>query len=624
MTTFPNRIGYQLIFVVALALLLMGYSAPNGLYNIDEAIYLIGAEALHQSGGFGVENGYDTFGSDDLKLWILISGPNGLVPQYPVGSAVAAAPLIGMLGQKSLVLINILAGIGTLFTTYALAFRLFKSTEVANLTLFLFVFCTFWTEFAVAIWPHSVSIFSVTLATVLFLETLDRVESAWRPAVWSGLVTGLGLFFRLEGALLLPAFAGVAILYAKKPVQVLVGGAAGLLPIMALMAYTNWLRFESLNPLSYGSSGGGTDATNHLGAGIVMLAAICVLMVMRQFGTKAIQRRYVLSVLAVLGLAIALLHPFIPFLQKLLTGIHAIFLDAKVIVDARPGATVKLPDGTMAFWGQPKKALVQSLPWLGALLALLGLRWGHNQRSIVIVLIFISIWSMPFLLKSWHGGAGSNMRYLMPVVPIATALLSWILCELSKRLNKRNLFALPVTAALGFTASLFWALSKPEQIYAFNQITTTQVFYAVAAFSVLAGFFQQRYLTLTTLHLIAASLGLSSYLAFQDYTLAQTRRADNAAVSQNISTIPGPAVFYGPPAAFYSAFADSDRLVALASKGPNELDMGFINEACRKGYRVFFNEFFAQSFNSVEGVVSDYVWPDGIEGPPLMQYNCDL
>ncbi|WP_338550507.1 glycosyltransferase family 39 protein [Roseovarius phycicola] len=623
MSQFQNRTSLFILLVFTGVWIMLGVFASDGLYNTDESLYRLGAESFRNNGNFVVQNGYDVFGSEDLRHVLLVNGPNGLVPQYPVGSALAAASLIDLFGQKSLIVLNVLASIGALFTTYALAKRLFGTSEVARLTIVILSFATFWSEYVVGQWPHSISLFFVSLAILLFLNAMDRARAAWHPAFWSGLCVGLGMSFRLEVLLLLPAIAAATILYARKPFGVIVAGTLGMVPTVALLAYSNQLRFGTYNPLSYGKSGGGTDAATYMPLGIGILVALAGLTFLRRQTRIQLERKHILAGVTLLSAAAIALSPIVPILNKLVVGIHAIFLDSTVIHDPRPGALVALPDGTVAFWGLPKKALVQSLPWLGCLAVLIGLVWGERRRSVTLILIFVAAWALPFVLRSWHGGMSSNMRYLLPMVPLLAMLAAWIILELWQKHTMANPYILSATAAFGFLAPLLFVVFANDSVFWLSQVASLYVFTGVAAFSFLAGFSSQTATPHVALHAVALGLGWSSYLAFQDYSLSQSQRAKSAAIATAVSSISDRAVLYGAPAHFFPAFRNPEQLLARPADPATLVDADFVKAACQSRYRILIADYMIGQLGPLKDSVSDYVWDNGVEGPAMVEFDCD-
>lgn len=617
-----DRTGIFLISALVVGLIILAATASVGIYNIDELGYLLSADTLHNSGNFVVQNGRKEFASLDLKLWLHVDGPQGMVSQYPVGTAVAALPLIGAFGQNSLIILNLLAGVGSLFTTYALTMRLFASTQVANLTVAHLALCTFWAEYVVGHWPHSVSIFFVLVSCLLFLVSLDRTRFAWHPAVWSGFFVGLGMFFRLEGILLLPGITALTILYAKRPIQVLLGGALGLSPMMLFMALSNKVRFGTFNPLSYGQVGGGTYALNYLVPGIVILICLAGLVIVRQLGEYRYRVALGIVVATILMLAAFFTSPLQSSLLKIFGGIHAILIDATIIQDTRAGGLERLPDGTVLFWGLPKKALVQSMPWLGCLAALAGLASRDRKRSVMFVLVIFVAWSIPFILRSWHGGFGANMRYFLPTIPLLAALSAWVIIEFVKRLQHSEIRVVLYSVVATSLLTVVWLLLNPDWTNRLHQIVSLNLFIAIAALSLTAGFLRRRTPTLFALYAICTGLLLSSVLAVYDYTKAQLHREHAAEYSRAVSTISGRSLFYGIPRWFYPAFGKPEQLVAFKDPQRAELDFDFIEEACRLQYRVFFEHFVIQQVGPLEDRLIDFDWEPGGQVLNLKELAC--
>ncbi|WP_339106769.1 hypothetical protein [Roseovarius rhodophyticola] len=622
MSLLQNRTGFFILVALTCLWVVLGFSASDGLYNTDETLYRLGAETFRSTGTFVVQNGYESFRSEDLRHLLLVNGPSGLVPQYPVGSALAATPLIDVFGYKSLLALNVLAGIGALFSTYFLALRLFGSDDVANLTVVVLALCTFWSEYVVGLWPHSVSLFLVTLAIVFFLAALDRTRAAWHPAFWAGICVGVGMSFRLEVLLLLPAIAAATILYARKPIEIMIAGALGMAPIIALLSYANKVKFDTYSPLSYGQSGGGTDASTYWPLGLAMLFGLTGLIFLRNRSAANVERKYILAGTAVFVLGVVILNPFVPILQKLTGGIHALLLDSTSIQDSRPKALMTLPDGTVAFWGLPKKALFQSLPWLGCLALLIGLVWGERRRSVAIALLFVTVWALPFILRSWHGGMSSNMRYLLPVIPLLAMLSIWGILELAQRRGSVNPYIFGIASLVGFAVPLVWILFVKESTFWINQVASLYLFCAIAVLSFVAGFVRHKVLAQVSLYAVAAGLGWSSYLAFQDYSLSQSRRTDTAAIAEAISSISDRAVLYGAPAHFYPAFSNPNQLLARPPNPATQVDATFVKAACGAGYRVLFADYLIEQLGDLAGSVSEYMWKEGIKGPGMVEFNC--
>ena len=596
MVSLAARPDRWVLLALSAALVVLAFVVSDGFYTIDEVIYVMGVEAFHATGSFVVDNGHEAMPFDALRLLFLVDGPRGLTPQYPVGTALAGAPLMEVFGQRALVVLNLAAGIGTLMLTHALALRLFGCRRVALLATGMMVFCTFWAEYVVGHWPHSVSVFFVVLAVWLFLDTLDRTAGAWKPAALAGLAVGAGLLFRLEGVIILPGFVAASILWARRPVPVLLGGAAGMAPLVALLAWSNAVKFGSWNPLSYGSSGGATDLANYMALLVAIPCALGILVALRMWGASlaSIPRRIAAAGALALGLALWLYSPT-PTLERLLTGIHVLLFDFRGIEDPRT-ALVHQPDGTALFLGMPKKALGQSLPWLGCLALLLVALPTARRRSVGIVLTFCAIWILPFALHSWHGGLSSNMRYFLPIVPLLCALGAFVILQLADRradgprlLVLGGLLALPIAA--------LWLTLVPAQTAQLHQLGALTALLAITAATLVAGLADTRGTTAAALVAVGGGLGLATMLAADDFTDTQWRRILMAAVSDAAKTVDSPAVFFGPPEGFSHAVGAPDRYIAAQQL--DHVDPRFAPAVCAAGYRLIHWEVFGPVFGSV-------------------------
>lgn len=596
------------IAVVSAALVLAAVFASSGFFTIDEAIYALGVEAARGSGGFVVANGYERFGSDNLTVWLLIAGPHGLVSQYPAGTGWFGALLQPLFGGKALMVLNLAAGIGTLIVTRALARVLFGSEVVSTLAVAVLALGTFWAEYVIGIWPHSVSVFATMLALLMFARALGREAAAVIPALWSGLAIGAGLLFRLDGVLLLPAIAVSTILWAARPIQVLAGGALGLAPMLAVLSLTNHAKFGTWSPLSYGRTGGAVAVSGYVTEAVVLALGLGVLVLLRRIPAPGPRLGRLILPAAIALIALALLSPLAPEIWRLLRGARAVLVDATSIVDPRPGVLPQ-PDGTILFWGLPKKALAQSLPWLGGLAFLIGARWGDRRRGLSVLLVVAGTWALPFVMRGWHGGLGSNMRYLLPILPVLAILAAWVVDRLARRVPRGPAVLLVAAlAGAGLTGLGLVLAPAPAEIH---QIGSVYLFYLIAALSLAAGFVDRPGLARATLGVMGLGLGMSAALAAADIAASQSVRAKNADRSAATAEIPSPVIFFGPPEWYGNAVGDPERLMALWDFDANTgtIDPEFAAAACRAGYRIVMSEGVART----AGIAPDRLKPAGVD-----------
>lgn len=562
------------ILALGVAMVVTSSFVSTGYLSIDEAIYMMSADIFRDTGRLSFENWFEIYASDDL-LWLdlLSVGPNGLTPQYPFGSAIVGGAFVGLFDEHGFYVMNALAAFATLFVTRALALELFDDERVALGAILLLVLASYFTEYAFGLWPHMVSILSVTTSFWLFLRAA-RQDSPLLMAILSGLALGGGLIFRLDGVLLIPAIGLLGVLYATRPVQVFVGGIIGVLPAITALAYTNALKFGAWNPISYGDNIG-DDPLKYVW--LIALSGVGFLLTVMVRALKLRPTRLWLVALIALIAGASLLVPEVGrLLQRTLKGIYVLIVDATKIVDNR-GGVVPLDDGTLMFWGLPKKAMGQSLPWIGCLAVLIAAPWGNHKRAIACVLMFAGLWMFPFIIRSWHGGLSLNMRYFLPVLPALCALSCWALIEMMRTASQRVLF---YTGIFGFIVALAWAAMHPTGIAGAHQILATYVFLAVVLSALIAGIFRDR-----TNHIAAVcavfGIGYAVPLAMTDNLFAQETRSDRMF---DFSKETGKDVIYDALAR--SVLRDPEQIFALPNFDSETADPKFVAAALRDGFRV--------------------------------------
>ncbi|MDU8943256.1 glycosyltransferase family 39 protein [Ovoidimarina sediminis] len=578
--------------------------AAVGGFIIDEMIYVLGAHALSEAGSFAVENGWTTFRSDDLLLWLTVNGPNGVAPQYPPGTAVLGAPLYGAFGIRGMILPNAVAAAATLWLVFALARRLTGDATLALGAAGLLAFGTYFLEYAYGIWPHAIAVLVTTAALALtFLAHEEGPRTAAGRAVLAGLIIGIGMTFRADVILALPAIGAFVILYARAPVAMIAGGAAGLLPPVALLSLANQVKFGTYNPLSYGRfDGSGIDLANYLPLGGVVLLGLAGLVALRLTAWRPSRRIVIGAGLAALALAAAL-----PATRHLLLtalhGIHVLVFDMTAINEGRPGVE-PAGEATRLFWGLPKKALGQSLPWFGALLLLLAFRPEAKaaRRWAIFSTIFTAIWMAPFIMRAWHGGLGLNMRYFLPVLPLLSILGALLMQRL---MRESGIAARSVLLALlfGFAAVMAVSSASTSGLVAMHQPVSKTVFAVLtglALLTVLSPALRPRLQRSATL-LAAAGIGMAAGLGpVGDLGMSQARRDRADQISTALAREPGPTVIYGRPETMASLLARPDMLMAVGNRLTGVIDTGFVNAALAAGHRVLI-ETEARTLDELEG-----------------------
>ncbi len=571
--------------LAAVALVIGAFLAMPGLYNIDETIYFLAADALGREGSLTVENGFETYGADRLRLRFLVPGPNGLAPQYPAGTAALGAPLLALFGVRGLILVNALAAAAALLLTRALALRLGFGRGEATGAVLILLFGTFFVEYAFGIWPH-------VLQTALVLGALwaaagvitGNTEAPRRDALLSGLCIGGGLLVRLDTVLLLPAIGAMALLYAPRPVMTIALGAAGLLPGLLAGAAVNAYKFGTWNPLSYGQTGGGTDLGNHLVLLPVVVLLPLALIGCRRLDWRPAMRWPLFGGVALLLVAAALLPAAQDLLLRYLRGLYTLGADLTWSTDGHP-AVIAYDDGTKNFFGLWKKALGQSLPWIGVLVLLAFQPWGDRRRGFFLIALTCLFWTLPFAMRSWHGGLGSNMRYFLPLLPLLSIALASVWSGLIGGRRELLLRDLAVGAILMGLAIMGWLVLSGSGLGGVQQKLSLYMLAALAAASLAAGagLLAVRYLR----PLLAACflMAMIQSLAI-DLTKSQVVRADNARTAEILADLPGPALLIGPAQFLYFQGPRPDGLLAMPWADLT-LDAELVARVLADGYRVY-------------------------------------
>ena len=296
------------------------------------------------------------------------------------------------------------------------------------------------------------------------------------------------------------------------------------------------------------------------------------------------------------------------FAQKLLGGIHSLILDAREITSPYSGV-VDMPDGTKSFWGLSKKAVGQSLPWLG--LMLLFARPSalqHRSRALISAAVLVLVFAFPFLVRGWHGGMSSNMRYFLPVMPVVAILAAVALRDLLNRspsLARSLLWAVP----FGFVLSFAWATFLPTGLAGAHQMLALYVFLATALVCLVAAFVSRIPVAHATLLVAGAAIGVSVFNTMTDTAVSQFRRENRTVLTDVTQGFDGRILIYDK--LLRSALLDPDQIVAVPQTFSDGPDSDLVAAAIEAGYRVLMPDIWAEEFTQT---YPGYEWFD-VEGP---------
>lgn len=435
-----------LLAFFVLHLLVSSVWVAPGHATIDEGVYDFMLRDFATRGSLSIWNGYQEFPSPELLLATMVVHDGTLLSQYPHVFTILATPFYWLLGYRGVFLLNALSFVGAVVVCFLLAQRLFRDPSLSLNSCLVLIFATFAWEYTQTGYPHAVAMLLVVLAVYCAVCSLQaprgRHELWWAYA--AGLTLGLGVGVRLDTifallAMLLPfVFAHP---WRPRPAVVL---AAGLLPGLILLSVLNYLKFGTISPFSYGLDGepGSAGGVSRY-LPIVFLGATCFVgawLATRPASRRILQRYWRGAALAaVTCVALALFIPQIWTLAaKLLNGGYQVFVDFRIrdltIIE---GGLTRGPSGGMVYLATLKKSLLQSAPYLVALvLPLINLWRGKDVLPLAILFLVPAAFIGVYGYFAWHGGCCAfNMRYFVPALPFLAILTAHAWREIAPSLR---------------------------------------------------------------------------------------------------------------------------------------------------------------------------------------------
>ncbi len=390
---------------------------PAGLFLVDELVQLIGIHTFVQTGGFAAPLDELAPGHSAFQLWLMRQGVNGLVPQYPSGFTLLAAPFWHFGEIKGVMALNFAASLGAILAAAGIAFRATGERAAAMAVAALLIWASFLIDYALGFWPHGVALLISTFAMYAALRALEGTGWIW--AVATGLALGLGGTIRVDVWFLVPALVFWAVLVSPRPIYHLALAGVGLIPGVLFASWLNWVKFNHFFPASYGmSGGGGTDAGGHNYTLIVLVVCLVACVIARMFSPRWGGATVLLGLLLmILGLG------GFDFAMNSLRGVWVLGVDLRDFhrVDFADNERIfSVPEGGVIFYFTLKKALTQSLPWLGVLPALWLFRKGRieEKRFASLLAITLPVLMLFFASREWHGGLSNSLRYFLALVPL--------------------------------------------------------------------------------------------------------------------------------------------------------------------------------------------------------------
>jgi hypothetical protein len=438
------------IFQVTLAVFVL----QTGYLSGDEVSYEWQARAFSLGNGLDLTNGLpghhsELFGVDTAKV---IDVRDGMAySKYPPLAGLLAAPLYGLLGMRSLMVVNSLAFVVLMGATASLSRHWSSNPNAAGLSLIFLMFGSPLWIYSVALWPHMLALALVFCALALSLRAAEQHSTqALMSAAGAGLCLGLAMTARLDAIFAAPAIAWPWI--GQVPLRwrpAIAAATAGMLPLAGL-SWANSLKFGSFNPLSYGVS----MSTRGWVFIPLLFVAMCGLAARLAWELPAVRARVhayrrTLATTTLLLFAVALLaEPVRTMTAGTLRGLWALLFDLAWVPPSVEPALVRTPNGALAYGWGVKTSLFQGAPMLA--IGLANVPRGENALLRSTFMVAIACYLMGFCPTSWHGGFCFNLRYFLPLVPLLAIAAAGTLAPLLA--DPAGGTGLRMGAAFGFLA----------------------------------------------------------------------------------------------------------------------------------------------------------------------------
>lgn len=607
-----NRITKRWVIAGGLLLLLLAgqiaitaqISVP-GFLVIDEVIYEWMARDLHATGGMALQTGFAETPSPELYHALHMRVRDGNVyAQYPQLFALLAAPFVGALGLYALIALNSVAFAGVVGLCWALAWELFADARRAWAACFILVFGTFSWEYSQQAWPHS---FATLFSTAALYLALLGLRSAGRRAAWlafaAGLVTGLGIGIRLDVVFVLPCivlpFAFASPVRLREILSVLVGAA----PCLAALGAVNSIKFGTWNPLAYGPTA--VDSNQHVPFGLSAFLAAGVLVVwVFSRPSLRLNRRRRSRLIGVVGLIVVAVIAASPSVRGALathTRTLAAFLgDLRLLPSDQPMPAMEHSrSGAVMYIGAYKKAVLQSTPYLAALLLPLleVIRSPRRSWELAYLLQLPVVTAVGLTAFSFHGGLCLNMRYFLPIFPVSSILVVWVVNELLPKVEFRSTFGVLGIAAAAAAAVAVAAVAgrlaadlSEELILIGPLILALATAIAVVAAACARGKLR-RWTAKVATFLVAAGITWSGVVAFgYDLPRHRQQRINNLEVGRRVAELVPPHTFfftapYIDP--FMKLIEAPDTVIALPAQDDMKDLPRLVDHSLGSGRRVF-------------------------------------
>lgn len=431
-----DRVKVLLLLVLLVVhVVVSAFFVAPGHFSIDEGIYHFMTRGLVTNGSLTVWNGYEEFTSPELALPLLLVRDGALAPQYPSVYSILAAPFYWAMGYHGLFRLNALAFAATIGLCFLIARRLFRDVALSLNACLILSLATFAWQYSQAAWPHALSMFMVSLALYCVIVALQssRRRDEFGMAFVAGLVLGIGVGVRLDTVFAFPAVL-LPFLFAfpSRPLAAL-SACLGMLPGLLALAAINQAKFGLFSPFTYGTAvdGGGTaEILRYLplaAAGLV--CALGAWIATRPTGRQFLSNYRSVAILGVvvLGATVLVVPQTWAMASRLANGTYQLLVDFRIRdIAIKEGGLERGPSGGMFYLGSLKKSLLQSSPFLVALVVpLVSFLRGRDVVALGILFLVPASYVTVYSYFAWHGGQALNLRYFVPALPFFAILTAY-------------------------------------------------------------------------------------------------------------------------------------------------------------------------------------------------------
>ncbi|MBN1270155.1 MAG: hypothetical protein JXB04_11240 [Kiritimatiellae bacterium] len=568
---------YVLFGAILLHLAATALVGVCGHLSVDEVGYHWMTKSVADGRPWTIDNGYEETPSPALEVMTAstVKACNGhLHGKYPRGFPLLAAPLYRVMGLRALFLLNALAFAVVLILTWRLACR-YLDPAWSLVACGILALATYSWEYSQGAWPHMTALAFALGGILLGLgipEEPRRGRGAVR-ALMAGLLMGIALWVRLDAVLLLGAVA-LIVLWAR-PVRLAEAALLGVgaAPALLALALDNHFKYGSWSPFFYGSGVVNMRWSSPLLTGVAILAvAMAMRALSHRFPPRVSRSVFVLTVIAA---AVALVVVRGPARQavKWVRNTHAILADMGSLHGGRlEPAMARTASGGVVYIGRLKKALLQSAPYLTLLVAL-ALRRSRAPRGKPVWPLFVpvAVLVLAYGPTAWHGGLCLNQRYLLPIFPFTSVLVTLVLRDLweAEGHAQRRAMVLACLLALAVVViSCAWLFLARRGLHE-NIVTGLPALLSLlvgagGALFGLGAVQKSRALRLSAMAVIGAALGWSIAVAFfYDFRGTAAQRRLNRTISTRVEReLPAGSLVFIPFIDAFATLIDRDMMIA--------------------------------------------------------------